>query len=444
MSASHEVFDIKLLSRKENMNKKLNPLDSTKKLLKNNCLKLGYGDDIYDYLSSFERFQEVRVPVHMDDGSLKTFKGYRSVHCTALGPGKGGVRFHPAVSEDEVKALSIWMSLKCALIGLPFGGGKGGIKVDPKTLSKRELESLSRAWVDGIYPNLGEFIDIPAPDINTNAQIMAYFTDEYQKLSGKKILGTFTGKDINFGGSYGRSQATGRGLACLVEAWAKDHNKELSNMTAIIEGFGNVASTACQDLERRGCKIIGIVHHATFEGKDTPYLLFNSEGLKYSDLERYYYAENHKNFIGYSGGEVILDFNPENISCDIYAPCAIENTLDINLASAFDVKLVAEGANSPTTPDADKALTERGINLLPDLLANSGGVLVSFYEWQQNRTLEKLSENEIFEKQESRLLEAYEACKQLADDYSVSMREAVYMLPIKRIVDNLKLRGVFN
>ncbi len=425
------------------MNKHINPLESTLALLKRSCDKLGYGEDVYEYLSHFERFQEVRIPVHMDNGSLKTFVGYRSLHTSALGPGKGGVRFHPEVCEDEVKALSIWMSFKCALIGLHLGGGKGGIKVDPKKLSKRELEQLSRGWVDGIYPNLGEFIDIPAPDVNTNSQIMAYFTDEYQKLSGNRTLGTFTGKDLAMGGCPGRTQATGRGLACLVEAWAEDHGKKISDMTAIVEGFGNVGSTAVQDLERRGCKVVGIVHHAEIDGKDRPYLVYNPEGLKYDDLYDHYYSKKNMNFIDFNKAEIVKEFSPSAINCDVYLPCAIENTLNEDLASSFKVGLVAEGANNPTVPAADEILQERGIDLLPDLLANSGGVLVSFYEWQQNQSLNSLTSQEIFEMQEKTLLKAYRACKKLTQDYKVSMREAVYMLPIKRIYENLKLRGLF-
>ena len=417
-----------------------NPLAGAREHVKVACDKLGYDASIYNYLSEMQRFISFRLPLRRDDGSLEILSAYRSLHCDALGPGKGGIRFHEQVSPEEVQALSLWMSLKCAIAGIPFGGGKGGVTVNPKELSEGELERLSRAYVDGLYPNVGPFVDVPAPDVNTNGQIMTWMTDEYQKLSGRKEMGTFTGKPVGLGGSLGRNEATGLGVVISLACWAKEQGKTLDTMTATIQGFGNVGLMTAKELAKRGTKIVAIAHHASsYPGEE--YAIYSSEGLDVDRLEDWYYGKNKKNFLAYPGGEVISGKDFWALETDILVPAALENSIEEDNASQLRCSVVAEGANGPVSLAGDRILQERGIPVIPDILANGGGVTVSYFEWVQNQSLSYWTEEQVREKEEALMTRAYENVSETARKYETSLRYACYIYSVEKIVQALQAKG---
>ena len=361
----------------------LNPLESAQLQIKKACEKLNLNPAVYEILKEPQRVIEISIPVKMDDGSLKVFKGYRSAHNHALGPSKGGVRFHQNVNMEEVKALSTWMSLKAGLLALPYGGGKGGIAVDPKKLSEREIESLSRGYIRGLYKYLGERIDIPAPDVNTNGQIMSYFVDEYIKLNGdREDLGTFTGKPLILGGSLGRNEATGYGVVIATKYAAKKLGLDLKNAEIGLQGFGNVGSFTLKYLQDEGAKVkyLSIRDESEECGRSA---LYSEDGFDYESLQKY--RDENKSLVGYPKAKKISDQEFWTKKFDILIPAALENIITEKIAQNLDVKLIAEGANGPTTPEADEILKEKNVEIIPDILANSGGVLVSYYEWVQNQ-----------------------------------------------------------
>lgn len=417
----------------------LNPLESAQLQIKKACEKLKLDEAIYEILKSPQRFIEISIPVKMDDGSLKVFKGYRSAHNHALGPCKGGVRFHPDVNENEVKALSTWMSLKAGLLAIPYGGGKGGIAVDPKSLSKRELENLSRGYIRGLYKYLGERIDIPAPDVNTNGEVMSYFLDEYTKLNGdREDIGTFTGKPLILGGSLGRTEATGYGVVVATKYLSKKMNIDLKNAEIGLQGFGNVGSFTLKYLNEGGAKVkyLSIRDENEECGRSA---LYSSDGFDYDSLQKY--RNENKTLAGYPNAKKISDQEFWTRKFDILIPAALENIITENIAKTLDVKLLAEGANGPTTPEADKILKEKNIEVIPDILANSGGVLVSYYEWVQNQYGYYWSKEEAQEKQEKDMIKAIEGIFEMKNNYKTDLREASYMFAIKRIAEAMKLRG---
>ncbi|EEB36768.1 glutamate dehydrogenase, NAD-specific [Anaerococcus hydrogenalis DSM 7454] len=417
----------------------LNPLQAAQIQIKKACEKLKLDPAVYEILKDPQRFIEISIPVKMDDGSLKVFKGYRSAHNHALGPSKGGVRFHQNVNAEEVKALSTWMSLKAGLLAIPYGGGKGGITVDPKKLSERELESLSRGYIRGLYKYLGERIDIPAPDVNTNGNIMSYFTDEYIKLNGdKEDLGTFTGKPLVLGGSLGRSEATGYGVVITTKYVAKKMGLDLKNAQIGLQGFGNVGSYTLKYLIEEGAKVkyLSIRDESEECGRSA---LYSEDGFDYESLQKY--REENKTLAGYPDAEKISDETFWKTKFDILIPAALENIITEEIAKNLDVKLIAEGANGPTTPEADKILKEKNIEVIADILANSGGVLVSYYEWIQNQYGNYWSKDEVQEKQVKDMKKALDGIYQIKEEYKTDLREASYMFAIKRIAQAMKLRG---
>ena len=415
----------------------LNPLVAAQEKVKNACDKLGCDPAVYELLKEPKRVIEVTIPVKMDDGTVKTFKGWRSCHSDAVGPAKGGVRFHPNVNMDEVKALSLWMTFKGGALGLPYGGGKGGICVDPAELSKGELERLSRGYVRGIYKYIGERIDIPAPDVNTNGEIMSWFMDEYAKCNGDKLdLGTFTGKPVGFGGSKGRNEATGFGVAVVVRESAKRFGLDIKTARIAVQGFGNVGSFTVKNIERQGGKVCAIAEWDRNEGN---YALYNENGIDFKALLAY--KEEHKTCLGFPGAEKISAEEFWTKEYDILVPAALENVITEEVAKKLNVKLVCEAANGPTTPQGDAVLNERGIGLTPDILTNSGGVLVSYYEWVQNQYGYYWTEEDVESKQEADMMKAIEGVFGVADEYKVSLREAVYMYAIKGIDFAMKMRG---
>lgn len=415
----------------------LNPLVAAQAKVKAACEKLGADPAVYELLKEPQRVIEITIPVKMDDGSLKTFKGWRSAHSSAVGPSKGGVRFHPNVNMDEVKALSLWMTFKGGALGLPYGGGKGGICVDPAELSKRELEQLCRGYVRGLYKYLGERIDIPAPDVNTNGQIMSWFVDEYVKLNGDKMdMGTFTGKPVDFGGSLGRNAATGFGVSIVTREAAKRFGLDIKTAKIAVQGFGNVGNFTVKSINRQGGKVCAL---AEWDRKEGNYALYNENGLDYDKMVAY--KEEHGTLIGFPDAKKISEEEFWTGTYDILIPAALENVITGDLAKKLNVKLICEAANGPTTPEGDKVLAERNIPLTPDILTNSGGVLVSYYEWVQNQYGYYWTEEEVEAKQEADMMKAIEGVFGVCDEYNVTPREGVYMYAIQSIDKAMKLRG---
>lgn len=415
----------------------LNPLVAAQEKVKAACDKLGADPAVYELLKEPQRTIEINIPVKMDDGSLKVFKGWRAAHNSAVGPCKGGVRFHPNVNADEVKALSLWMTFKGGALGLPYGGGKGGICVDPAELSKKELEQLCRGYVRGLYKYLGERIDIPAPDVNTNGQIMSWFMDEYIKLNGEKMdLGTFTGKPVEFAGSLGRNAATGFGVSIVVREAAKRFGLDIKTAKIAVQGFGNVGNFTVKSINRQGGKVCAL---AEWDRKEGNYALYNEDGLDYDKM--WAYKQEHGTLIGFPDAKQISEEEFWTGSYDILIPAALENVITGDLAKKLNVKLVCEAANGPTTPEGDKVLAEKNIALTPDILTNSGGVLVSYYEWVQNQYGYYWTEEDVEQKQEADMMKAIEGVFGICDEYNVTPREAVYMYAIQSIDKAMKLRG---
>ena len=407
-------------------NENLNPLIAAQQRVRVACEKLGMPADVYEILKYPQRMVEVSVPVKMDDGSVRVFTGFRAQHNTAVGPSKGGIRFHQNVTRDEVAALSIWMTFKCSVTGIPYGGGKGGVIVNPKELSAGELERLCRGYVDAIYPILGEKRDVPAPDVNTNAQIMAWMTDEYIKLSGESAFGTFTGKPVELAGSLGRGKATGLGISIIMGEALKKQGKDIRGARIAVQGFGNVGSFTAKCAHDMGAKIVAIAEWNV--------TLYNEGGLDIDALMEYK-AQNKGNIQGFPGATEISAEEFWRLDVDVLSPCAMENTINDDTAPLIKTKLVVEGANGPTTLDGEEILLKNGVTVVPDILANAGGVTVSYFEWVQNRYGYYWPESEVEQKEIAAMKSAFDAI------YNVSMREAAYMHSIKRVAAAMKLRG---
>lgn len=409
----------------------LNPFENAQKQVRIACEKLNMEPAVYEILKQPLKVLEVSIPVKMDDGSVKVFTGYRSQHNDAVGPTKGGIRFHQNVSMDEVKALSIWMTFKCAVTGIPYGGAKGGIIVDPKELSEGELERLSRGYIDAIYKLIGEKVDVPAPDVNTNGKIMAWMVDEYNKLMGYSAIGVITGKPLEFGGSKGRTAATGFGVAVTVREACKKLGMDLKKATVAIQGFGNVGSFTAANVQKLGGKIIAV---AEWNG-----VIYNENGIDANKLAEYMKA--NKSILGFPGTKEISTDEFWSLPVDVLIPAALENVITLNNADKIQAKIVAEAANGPTTPEADEVLHSKGILLTPDILTNAGGVTVSYFEWVQNLYGYYWSEEEVESKEEEAMVKAFEPIWQIKEQYNVTMRQAAYMYSIKKVAASMKVRG---
>ena len=380
-----------------------------------------------------ERTLEVSIPLKMDDGSTKVFTGYRSQHSTVLGPAKGGVRYHQNVSLDEVKTLAFWMTCKCAVAGLPYGGGKGGIIVDPNTLSKRELEALTRAYIDRIAMIIGEKKDIPAPDMNTNAQIMGWMMDEYSKITGQFEPGFITGKAICVGGSLGRTAATGRGVVTAALEALKLKGIAPQDATAAVQGFGNVGSWTAKLFNEEGVKVVAV--------SDVKGAIYNADGLDCYDVEKF--AQANGSVVGYPGAQVISNAELLALEVTILSPCAMELQITKENAANVKAQIIAEGANGPTTPEADEILSAKGVFVVPDILANGGGVTVSYFEWVQNLYRYFWSEEEVVEKQIVMMRNAFKNVYAAAEKYSVNMRVAAYIVALSSLDEAMKVRGMY-
>ncbi len=398
--------------------------------------KLGLPEEVYELLKEPQRVLEVSIPVKMDDGSIKVFKGYRSQHNDALGPYKGGIRLHPNVDLDEVKALSIWMTFKCGIVGIPYGGGKGGITGDPSEMSQGEIERLARGYIQKIHKYLGDHIDIPAPDVNTNAQIMAWMVDEFEKIKGHQEPGVITGKPIAVGGSLGRTEATGLGVVEVGKSYLEKIGKDPTEATAAVQGFGNVGSFTCKFLEESGIKVVSIAGH----NKGEQFAIYNADGISIKDLIEF--RKDNKNLKEFPGIEVISMEEFWSLEVDLLIPAALENAIDGEIAKIVKAKAVLEAANGPTTIEGDKILKERGIFLSPDVLTNAGGVTVSYFEWVQNLYGYAWTQEKVLEEAAAAMRTAFENIWGLYEERDdVSMREAAYMYSIKVVADSMKLRG---
>lgn len=418
------------------MEKNLNVFEMAQAQVKNACDKLGMEPNVYELLKEPQRVLEVNIPVKMDDGSIRIFKGYRSQHNDAVGPTKGGVRFHPNVSLEEVKALSIWMTFKCSVTGIPYGGGKGGIIVDPSELSKGELERLSRGYIDGIYKLIGEKVDVPAPDVNTNGQIMAWMVDEYNKLVGHSAIGTLTGKPVDFGGSKGRNEATGYGVAVTVREATKKLGIPMTEAKVAVQGFGNVGAFTVKNIQKLGGKVVAMCEWCKECG---PYAIYNEDGLDFQAM--WDYKQANGNLLNFPGSKAITIDEFWGADVDVVVPAALEKAIDVHQAELIKAKLVCEAANGPTTPEADEILNKKGIVLTPDILTNAGGVTVSYFEWVQNLYGYYWGEKEVEEKEDIAMVDAFEALWKIKEDYNVTMRESAYMHSVKKIATAMKLRG---
>ncbi|MCX6994038.1 MAG: Glu/Leu/Phe/Val dehydrogenase [Kiritimatiellaeota bacterium] len=386
------------------------------------------GQEIMERLRIPDKVIMFRASVQLDRGGLKVFNCYRIQHSDVLGCYKGGIRFHPDVDLDEVKALALWMTLKTALVGIPYGGAKGGITVDPKTLSITELERLVRKYTSRLVNDIGPNIDIPAPDMGTGAREMAWIYDEYRKYRDV-ARGVVTGKPIALGGSLGRKEATGRGVVCTMLEAVKDVG--LENYTVAVQGFGNVGAHAAMDCFERGLKVVAI--------QDITGGTCNPEGLNVRELLKH--RDQAGVIEGFPGGKPLAD-NIVSYPCDVFLPCAKENTITAENAAGVKAKLIVEGANGPTTPEADKILASHKIVLVPDILANAGGVIVSYFEWVQNREGFYWEEEDVNTRLFNRLRKAYAGVKEMAGAKKVSFRQAAYCIALEKIVQAMISRGV--
>jgi glutamate dehydrogenase (NAD(P)+) len=379
----------------------------------------------------------INFPVRMDSGEVRLFKGYRVQHNNLLGPFKGGMRFHPNVTLDDVKALASMMTWKAALMRLPYGGGKGGIKFDPRSVSKEELQRITRRFTHALGGNIGPEYDIPAPDVNTNSQTMAWMMDTYANMVGafqkQSVRGVVTGKPVASGGTLGRSKATGQGMVFCVIEWAAETNFTLEGSTMIVQGFGNVGSNCAVILSKLGVSTIAVGDHTGY--------LVNPEGFNAHKLQDYVAAKG--SISGYPGGKSITREEFFATKADIFAPSALENQIGETEARALNVKMVVEGANGPTTPQGEKVLLDRGIDIIPDVLANSGGVTVSYYEWVQNKNSESWTEEDVDTRLEKAMKRAYREVSDFARQKKVDRRIAAYALALQRIEAVYKEREIF-
>lgn len=395
---------------------------------------MNLSDDVAQVLRNPSKQVKVSLPVMMDNGKVQVFEGYRVVHSTHLGPSKGGIRYAMDVNSDEVMALAAWMSFKCAVANLPYGGAKGGIKCDPRNMSAGEVERLTRAYTKAMKDVFGVNKDIPAPDMGTSGREMAWIVDEFNKITGEDSPGVITGKPIAIGGSLGRDAATGRGVMVNTLAALKKMGLNPSEVTAAVQGFGNVGSHAARLLSEKGIKIIAISDHTG--------AFYNEKGI---DIKAAldYAAKNNRVLKGFTGGTEITNAELLTCKCDVLVPAALQNVITEENASKIQAKLIVEGANGPTTPEADPILNDKKIICVPDILANAGGVTVSYFEWVQNKAGYYWTEEEVNTKHDLKMEIAFEAVWNNASQFNTSMRIAAYITALQKIEQGVKLKGSY-
>ncbi len=422
-----------MLSEVSKTKKEDNILNSTLSMMKQAIEFAELSPDVYEHLKTPMRFVEVAIPVEMDDGSTKVFTGYRSQHNNVYGPFKGGLRYHWDVTADSLKALSMWMTLKCSLVGVPFGGGKGAIVCDPLKMSDRERERLTRSYVRSLGTILGPEIDIPAPDLFTDAQVMAWMADEYSANVREPSFGVVTGKPLAVGGCVGRNEATGRGAFFVTREAARAYRIPLEKSRIVIQGFGNVGSNAAKMFHDEGCPIIGV--------GDISGAIFDKDGIDVGKLTAH--VKETGNVKDFPGAEPISNEDLLALDCDILIPAALENQITGSNADAVKAKVIVEAANGPTTPEADKILKDKKILVVPDILSNSGGVTVSYFEWVQNNYGFSWDLNTVNTHLEDKMVSAFNSvysyfCEKCVDS---DMRTGAYMYSIKRLAEAMQYRG---
>jgi glutamate dehydrogenase (NAD(P)+) len=372
-------------------------------------------------------------PVHMDDGSVQVFTGYRVQHNLGRGPAKGGLRYHQDVSLDEVKALAMWMTWKCAVVGIPYGGGKGGVIVDPKQLSQKELEGLTRRFTTEIEVLIGPERDIPAPDVNTNAQVMAWIMDTYSMHQGYTVPGVVTGKPISLGGSEGRNEATARGCVYTIVEAARHMGMDLKAARVAVQGFGNAGSIAARLIGEEGSSVVAV--------SDSTGGIHDPRGLDIAKVVSW--KQEHGTVQGFPGATDISNADLIEVDCDILIPAALENQITSRNAGRIKAKLIAEAANGPTTPEADQELFQRGVFMIPDILCNAGGVTVSYFEWVQDLNRDHWTEAVVNEKLRVIMIKAFGETLDIAKRESCDMRTAAYLLAVDRVADAMDMRGLY-
>ena len=419
------------------MSQSYNPYDNVLSTINRAAALLGYEKNEYEVLKYPERELKVSIPVVMDDGNIRVFSGYRVQHSTLRGPAKGGIRFHHAVNMDEVKALAAWMTFKCSVVNIPYGGGKGGVICDPSELSDDELRRLVRGFTAKISPIIGPNKDIPAPDVGTNTQIMAWLMDTYSTLQGQPTPAVVTGKPVSLGGSLGRHEATGRGVMLTALNILKAMKMDIKECTVVVQGMGNVGSISAKLLYEAGAKVIAV--------SDISDALYNPEGL---DIQKI------NSFISAKKGNLLKDYCDDNVkhisnkellelNTDLLVPAALENQINIHNAENINAKIIVEGANGPTTVEADKILEEKGVVVVPDILSNAGGVVVSYFEWVQNLQSFSWGEEEVNSRLKGIMDNAFKEVYEIAKENNVSLRTGAYMIAIRRLVEEDKLRGIW-
>ena len=410
-----------------------NPFDIARSQLRRVADTFDIDPNLADVLGECKKAVEVSVPVGMDDGTTHVFTGYRVTHNIARGPSKGGIRYHPDVTLDEVKALAMWMTWKCALMGIPFGGAKGGVVVDPKRLSRSELERMTRRYTSEIINEIGPEKDIPAPDVGTDGSVMAWIFDTYSMNKGHSVLGVVTGKPLTIGGSLGREEATARGsLFCIRDAVAKQDGR-LDQMTAAVQGFGNVGSYLAKFLHEEGANVVAI--------SDSSVALHNANGI---DIPAAFaHKREHGTLRGLAGTEEITADELLVLDVDVLAPCALEQVITERNADRVRASIICEGANGPVTPGADAILEEKGVLILPDVLANAGGVVVSYFEWVQGLQEYFWKEAEVNAKLNDIVSRAFEETWETAQSRDIPMRMAAYGLAVQRVAEATITRGIY-
>ncbi len=397
------------------------------------CRFMEIGDNMLNVLLECKKAVAVSIPVRMDDGSVQTFEGFRVTHNVARGPSKGGIRYHPGVTLEETKALAMWMTWKCALMGLPFGGAKGGIVCNPKLLSVSELERLTRRYTTEIINLIGPEVDIPAPDVGTGAREMAWIFDTYSMNKGYSVLGVVTGKPLTVGGSLGRVEATGRGAVYCIREAIRKRGERVADLRVAVQGAGNVGANVARILADDGATIVAL--------SDSTSGIYNPDGIDVTA------ALEHKRetgtLVGVDGSEEITNDELLLVDCDVLAPCALEQVITRDNADRIKASIVCEGANGPTTPEADQILDDRGVLVLPDVLANAGGVVVSYFEWVQGLQEYFWSEGEVNAKLNDIVTRAFHETWRLHEERSLSMRDAAYALAVGRVAEATITRGLY-
>jgi glutamate dehydrogenase (NAD(P)+) len=415
------------------MSSKPNPFENALEQIEIASQYLKLEDGIKRILSNPKRILTVSLPVKMDNGEIKVFTGYRVQYNDARGPAKGGIRYHPEVTLDEVKALACWMTWKCAVVDIPFGGAKGGVVCDPKNMSSSELERMTRRYTAAIADFIGPYRDIPAPDVYTNAQVMAWIVDTYSQLKGYMVPEVVTGKPVSLGGSLGRDTATGRGAMFCTREAARAKGLNMRNATFAVEGYGNAGSNYAVLVQELGARLVA--------ASDSKGAVYNKNGIDARELLKY--KEKTGSVVGFPGSQTISDRELLQLDVDILCPAALENTITKDVAEGIRAKIIVECANGPTTPEADKVLEEKGVFVVPDILANSGGVIVSYLEWVQNLNRMRWSESDVNSKLEAKITDAFHSVYNESRERKIYTRTAALVLAIGRVADAIKTLGIF-